>query len=265
MVVRWRDLDDVHPRQLDPTDDPADRPEQLAAREPAGLGRAGSGCESRIDDVDIEAEVDRVRSVERLGDRIVDDRLGPALLDLRHEVVAKAVLLHPFECLDRRPVSAQPDLDEVLALNRTRLDEPPHRRPVAREDAPIVVGRIRMGIEMDDSDAAGPADLGDRGRARPGDRVVAAEDDGDGPRRGHLADLAVDHGMGTLDPGGDDVRIPGVDDRQELERLDPELERVHRARRVLRLADGARAEPSARPVADGIVEWGADDGDIDLA
>ena len=42
--------------------------------------------------------------------------LRAALLDLAHEVPAQALLLHPGERLRRRPVAAQPDLDEVPPL-----------------------------------------------------------------------------------------------------------------------------------------------------
>ena len=111
----------------------------------------------------------------------------------------------------------------------------------------------------------GPADLGDGGRGRPGDRVVAAEDDRDRAGRRHLADLAVDERVGAIDPRRDDVGVAGVDDGQDLERLDAELERVDRAGRVLRLADRARPEPGARAVAHGVVEGRADDRDVDAA
>ena len=77
-----------------------------------------------------------------------------------------------------------------------------------------------------------------------------------------LADLAVDERVAPLDPGRDDVRVAGVDDGQDLERLDVQLERVDRAGRVLGLADGARAEPGAGPVADRVVERRADDRDV---
>ncbi len=199
LVVRRRDLDDVHPGQLDRADDLADRPQDLAGQHAARLGRAGPGRHARIDDVDVEREVDGIRAVERLGDRVGDDRLGAALLDLAHEVPAQALLLHPVEGRLRRPVAAQPDLHEVAALDRARLDQPAHRRAVAGEDAERVVGRVGVGIEVDDPDAARPADLGDRGRRRPGDRVVAAEDDRDRAGLGDLADLAIDHRVGALD------------------------------------------------------------------
>ena len=79
---------------------------------------------------------------------------GAALLDLAHEVVAHALLLHPLERLDRRPVAAQPDLDEVLALDRPGFDEAAHRRAVAGQHAPVVLGGVGVGVEMDDADAA---------------------------------------------------------------------------------------------------------------
>ena len=132
--------------------------------------------------------------------------------------------------VERRPVAAQPDLHEVAALDRARLDEPAHRRAVTGEDAPVVVGGVGVGVEMDDADAAGSADLGDGGRRRPGDRVVAAEDDRDRAGLGDLEDLAVDHRVAALEPGRHDVRVAGVDHGQHLERLDVELERVERAR-----------------------------------
>ena len=93
--------------------------------------------------------------------------------------------------------------------------------------------------------------------------MVAAEDDRDRARPRDLADLAVDQRVAALDPGRDDVRVAGVDDRQQLERLDAELERVDRAGRVLGLADRSRPESRARPVADGVVERRADDRDVD--
>ena len=154
VVVRRRDLDDVHARQVDGAHDLADRAQHLAAEHPARLRRAGPGRHPRVDHVDVEAQVDEVRAVERLVDRLGDDRFRAALLDLAHEVPAQPLLLHPLEGLDRRPVAAQADLDEVLALDRARFDEPPHRRPVAGQDAPVVRGRVGVGVEMDDPDAA---------------------------------------------------------------------------------------------------------------
>ena len=57
---------------------------------PPGSGVPVPGRQARIDHVDVEREVDRVGTVERLGDRVGDHRLGAAFLDLGHEVIAQA-------------------------------------------------------------------------------------------------------------------------------------------------------------------------------
>src|SRR3954471_12645891 len=82
MVVGWRDLDDVHPRQLDSSDDAADGAEELSAQEPARLRRARPRSEPRIHDVDVDAEVDRIGSVEGFGDGVIDHGFGAAFLHL---------------------------------------------------------------------------------------------------------------------------------------------------------------------------------------
>ena len=107
VVVRRRHLDDVHPGEIDRADDLADRAQHLAGEHAARFRRAGPGRHARVDDVDVEAQVDVVGAVERLVDRLGDDGLRAALLDLAHEVLAQALLLHPLEGLDRRPVAAQ--------------------------------------------------------------------------------------------------------------------------------------------------------------
>ena len=117
---------------------------------------------------------------------------------------------------------------------------------------------------MDDPDAARPGVLGDRGCGRPGDRVVAAQDDRDGAGRRHLADLAVDHCVPALEPGRDDVGVAGVDDGQHVEgpQLARVLERVERAGGVVGLTDCPRPEPRPGPVADAVVERRPDDRDV---
>ena len=145
VVVRRRHLDDVHPGELDRTDDLADGPQDLAGQHPAGFRRAGAGRQARVDDVDVEAQVDAVGPVERLVDGLGDDRLGAALLDLAHEVVAQALLLHPCERLDRRPVAAQSDLDEVAAVDRARFDRGGASACRGRRGRPSRRSRCRRG------------------------------------------------------------------------------------------------------------------------
>ena len=264
MIVWRRDLHDVHPDEIYRADDLPDPAQHFTGEHPAGLRGSGTGSHARIDDVDIQAQVDVVGAIQGLIDGLGDDRLRAALLDLAHEVVAHALFLHPLEGLDRWPVAAQTYLHEVLALDRTRLDEPPHRRAVAGQDAPVVGGGIGVRVKMDDPDAARAAHLGDGRGAGPGDGVIPAQDDRDGAGLGDLQDLAVDQGMRAVDPCGHDVRVAGIDDLQDLERFHAELERIDGARCVLGFADRARAETGTRSMAHGIVEWRADDRDVHL-
>ena len=75
--------------------------------------------------------------------------------------------------------------------------------------------------------------------------MIASHHERNGARLGDLADLPVDHRVAALDPGRRHVRVPGVDDREHVERQQPTvvLEGMKRARRVVRLADGSRGEP----------------------
>ena len=75
----------------------ADGPQQLARQQAPGSGVPVSRRQARIEHVDVDRQVDGVRPVERLGDRVGDDGLRAPLLDLGHEVVAQAVLAHPLE------------------------------------------------------------------------------------------------------------------------------------------------------------------------
>ena len=124
---------------------------------PARLGRPGAGRHARVDHVDVDRQVDAVRSVEGLGDRVGDDGLGAAFLDLAHEVPAQALLPHPLERLGRRPVAAQPDLDEVLPLTAPDSIRRRIGVPWLASTPQAVVGGVGVGVEMDDPDAARPA------------------------------------------------------------------------------------------------------------
>ena len=196
-----------------------------------------------------------VGAVERLGDRVGDDGLRAALLDLAHEVPAQALLLHPVERLDAA-ASSRAGRPGRSCVPRTAPDSISRRIgvpwPASTPQSSLAVSAWASKWTM--PMLPGPADLGDRGRARPRDRVVAAEHDRDGAGLGDLADLAIDHRVAAVDPRRDDVRVTGIDDGQDLERLDVELQGVDRARRVLRLADRPRPEPGARAVADRVVE-----------
>ena len=123
---------------------------------------------------------------ERLAHGVVHHRLEAPIPDLLHRMPDHALLGHPREDLGRRPVAAQPDLHEAVAGHRAGLDQAAHRRAVAGEVAVDDVGGVGVGVEVDDADVAVAVDVGDGGGRRPGDRVVAAEDDRHDAARGDL-------------------------------------------------------------------------------
>ena len=174
------------------------------------------------------------------------------------------VLAHPVERLRRRPVAAQPDLHEVATLDRAGLDQPAHRRAVAGEDAPVVLGRVGVGVEVDDADACRAG--GPRRRRSPIGQVIEWSP----PRMigtrplGHLEDLAEDHRVAALES-----RPGRCWRRRRRRRRGPRTARrraaASRSRRgcSCACADRPRPEPRAGSVADRVVERRADDGDVD--
>ena len=80
-----------------------------------------------------------------------------------------------------------------------------------------------------------------------------------------LVDLAVDQGVGPLDPGGHDVRVAGIDDSSTSNGSTPSWREwiepdVYCASRIAR---GPKRAPG--PVADGVVERRTDDRHVDRA
>ena len=197
VVVRRADLDHVHPHDRQLEADPAHGVEQLARRQPTRLGRARPGCMTGVADVDVDGEEDAVAVVH--GDH---ERLGQALRqaavhDLGHLVGPHLLAGHPVQRLGRRPVAAQPDLQEAVASQRARLDEPSHRLSVAPQRAELDVAGVRVRVEVDHRDPAVAEHVRDALRVGEGDGVVATEDDRDGSRTGHLLDRGLEAGSAT--------------------------------------------------------------------
>src|SRR4029078_12262861 len=86
-----------------------------------------------------------------------------------------------------RPVAAQPDLDEVTAGDRATFDQTAHRSAMAGQVGVEDVGGGRGGGGGDHSDVAVAVHIGDSGRCRPRDGVVATHRERDDPSAGHLA------------------------------------------------------------------------------
>ena len=197
-----------------------------------------------------------LRTVERLDDRVGEHGLAPPFLDLGHRVPTHALFAHPLEGRLVRPVAAQTDLHEVLAGDPALLDQSAHRLTVRVQVAPLVGAGVGVGVEVDHTEPPRPHRARDRGRARIGDRMVAAEHDRDRPGARDAVDLLVDHAERALEARRHDRRVARIDDRQLRVRLGLQLDRprVGRAPRRRRHPDRARTEPRARAGRHALVE-----------
>ena len=129
---------------------------------------------------------------------------------------------------------------------------------VAGQIAFDLIGGVGVRVEVHYADVAVAVHIGNRGRRGPGDRVIAAEDDGHDAARRHgvhaLADVVV-RDLG-LTVGA--VRVAEIDDFEPVEDLETQIQ-VIGARLVGSGTDGARAEPGTRPVRCRDVERRTDD------
>ena len=230
---------------------------------PPGSGVPVPGRERRVEHVDVDGDVELLGLRQRLADGVAHHVLEAAVPDLLHRVPRHALLEHPLERVLRRPVAAQADLHEVRAGHGAGLDQPAHRRAVAGQVALDDVGRVGVGVEVDDADVAVAVDVGDRGGAGPRDRVVAAEDDRHDAARGDGVDALADVGVRALGLAVRAVGVAEVDDLQPVEDLEAEVQ-VVRARLVRRGPDRPRPEAGAGAVRRRDVERGADDRHVGL-
>ena len=125
------------------------------------------------------------------------------------------------------------------------------------------VAGVGVRVEVDHHDVAVPVEVRDGGRGRPGDRVVAADDDGQDAATRDLGHAIEDGGLRELPHAVADDGIPVVDHLEVVEHLDAEIE-VVRAGVVGVRAHRARAEAGARAVRGVVVPRGADDRDVGL-
>ena len=82
-IAVGKDLDDVHPDELEARRNLAARPEQVGRRHAARFGRARSGRERGVEDVDVDGE--EHRPVADRGDRPLDHLADPEVADVVHE------------------------------------------------------------------------------------------------------------------------------------------------------------------------------------
>jgi hypothetical protein len=97
-----------------------------------------------------------------------------------------------------------------------------------------------------------------------GDRVVAAEDDGDRPGPGHRLDRGLQCGQRGLDVTGVHLDVPGVEDPQVAQPVGAQRQARPGpvVRQVVGHPDRLGAEAGARAVRRPAVEGGAEDDDV---
>ena len=180
------------------------------------------------------------------GDR---ERLGQALVqtavhDLGHLVGPHLLAGHPVQRLRRRPVATQADLQEPVAAQRARLDQATHRLAVAPQRPELDVAGVRVRVEVDHRDPAVAEHVRHALGVGEGDRVVAAEDDRDRARTGHLLDRRLERGQRHLDVAGVHLDVAGVHDVEVDEPVRPQRQAGPGA--VMREVVRASGSPSGR-------------------
>src|SRR5215207_6899751 len=246
-------LDDVRADELELGGDRAHPEQQLARGHPAGLRGAGAGDERRVEHVDVDGQVGGPRPDGR--DRAPDDLADAEVADVVREQARDPALCLPRELPLPRPVAAQADLRVAPRVELAGVDQPPDERPVRALDAEDLGARVGVGVEVHHAD--GPMRCRDGPDGGLGDRVVAAEHDGDCARGQHLADGRLDRGVRALGVGGDHGRIAEVDHPQLGERIDVRLQ--VRAGRGAGGADRPWGQPCPGAVGDEVVHRRADD------
>lgn len=262
MVVGRRDLDHVRSDDVQRVEHPQHE-QQLTARQPADLRRAGTRCEGRIQDVDVDGQVDREIPdplLDLLGRGLCTDTVNVAAADhLEPEV---SVLLEIDGVIDRTPGT---DVDGVVLDEQALLEGPTEDRAVGDRGVELGVPGVKVGVEVDQRHRTV---LGDRGpQQRQGDRVVAADTDQPTtvlvPQA--LGRMALDllHGLRNAVGGAGDVT--GVHDLQLAERCHVEFDVESGADQAGRLTHTDWCEPRSGPVGGAVVKGDAQHSDVIVA
>ena len=235
----------------------AHRLQELDARHPTRLRRAGPGRVGRVEHVDVDGQ-ERCPVADDL-QRALDDGVDPEVAHVVHEERRDALFALPAELGLAGPIAAQTDLDVARRIDMPVAHQPVHRRPVRDLDAEH--GRPGVGVRVEVDERHGPVPLGTGGDVGLGDRVVAAEHDRDQPRVEHLTDCLLDRGVRAHGIGGQHGCVAVVDDAQLGERVDLRLE--VRAGRAARRANRPRAVAGAGAIRDEVVRRRTDDRDVE--
>mmetsp|Transcript_23911 Transcript_23911/g.56805 ORF Transcript_23911/g.56805 Transcript_23911/m.56805 type:complete len:339 (-) Transcript_23911:160-1176(-) len=260
MVVGRSHLDAVHADEVQVVQLLQQR-EQLAAAQPARLGRAGARCEARVQAVDVQAQVER-RVAERghalahggQHRRELGRRFEPAQLARRENQPALVAHILARPALGRR---ADAELHETAVHHQALLHRLEHPAAVAAGLAEMVGPGVAVRIEVQHRQrlaevrAVGP-------QQAEGDAVVP-------PQPGHVVpgdqrrQLLGERSAHALQAGVGQGQVAEVGQRAQRRHIEQRVRAV--AQHVAGLADGPRAEASARAVGDRAVPGDAGHGE----
>ncbi len=232
--------------------------EALGARESTDFGGSGSGCDRRVEPIDIETDVDGTVA-ELLVD--VDHQRGerpvPALLDLDD---AGSLPRDPVEIFGRVPSSAQADLNAAPGVDEAAIDRVP--QPASVSDRLAVHGCVDVGVGIDVHHADGAVHTSDRFQDRVRERVIATDRQRDNGCFQEFVVVLGDDPYRRVEIEGVERDVPRVTDDQTVERCGPRCH-VVRAQQARLSPDRPWPEAGARPIGRPDVERDADDRDIE--
>ena len=148
---------------------------------PPGSGVPVPGANAGSSAVDVDADVEVIDAVHRLGDRVGEHGVeAAAVAPRRHEVPAHALLApssptRPGRANSRGVRSGRSWMPGIAPLSMRRRIGVPWLARLPSMD----VGGVGVGVEVHHAHGAEAVVVGDGGGRRPGDRVVAADRDRD--------------------------------------------------------------------------------------
>ncbi len=217
-----------------------------------------------VADVDVNREEDALAVVGRDSESLGETRLQAAHSDLGHLIGAHALIGHPCQSLWSRPVAPQPNLQEAIPAQGPGLDEPTHGLPVSPQRPELDVACVGMSVKVQHRNPARAKDIGRSPRIGIRNRVVAAEDHGNGAGTAYLLDRSLQGTERAFDVPWGHFDIARIEHPQVLERVDPQGERWPRPvmTQIVRGPDCLRTKTRAGTMRRAAIEGRAENYDV---
>ena len=153
-----------------------------------------------------------------------------------------------------------------MSRHGSRFDEAAHRCPVPVQLTGVGLCGVGMGVEVDETERSVAMDTCQARPVAVGDGVVASEHDRNGTG-GCNAFHRIGKRLETeFEIAGSDLDVPGVHNRELLERVDAgrEMRPVHVGAEIVGLSNSLRPEASAPAVGGAPVDRRSEDDDVRL-